>query len=155
MEDEKWTLERVLEIGAQMELESYTLYSETAEKAEYPAAKKMLQKLADDEKRHREYFLKALEDPSSMEMRTTRDEIPDLKVTDKLVDVPLDPNADFAQMLIFAAKREKQTHDFYMEIAQRFKGTKLSEFLSNFAKEELEHKYLLEKEYDDVVLTEM
>jgi rubrerythrin len=155
MNDEKWTLQRVLEIGAQMELESFTLYSETAEKANYPGAKKMLQKLAEDEKRHREYFVLALEDPSNIKMRTTKEEIPDLKVTDQLVDVPLDPKADYPQILVYAAKREKETHDFYILIAQKFKGTELSDFLGNFAKEELHHKYLLEKEYDDVVLAEM
>jgi len=155
MNDEKWTLERVLKVGAQMELESYTLYSETAEKANYPGAKKMLLKLSKDERRHREYFLKGLEDPANIKMRTRREEIPDLKVTDQLVDVPLDPKADYPQILIYAAKREKDTHDFYMSIAKKFKGTELSNFLSNFAKEELHHKYLLEKEYDDVVLAEM
>lgn len=154
-DNENWTLEKVLEIGAQMELESYTLYSETAEKANYPGAKKMLQELAQDEKRHREYFIKGLKDPSNLKMRTTRDNIPDLKITDQLVDVALDPKADYPQILIYAAKREKITHDFYVQIARKFKGTELSEFLNNFAKEELRHKYLLEKEYDDVVLYEM
>jgi rubrerythrin len=155
MKEEKWTLERVLEVGAQMELQSYNLYSQTAEKANYPGAKKMLQKLAEDENRHREYFVRALEDPRNIKMRTTKEEIPDLKVTDQLVDVPLDPKADYPQILVYAAKREKETHDFYISIAQKFKGTELSNFLSNFAKEELYHKYLLEKEYDDVVLAEM
>ena len=33
MDIENWTIEKALEIGAEMELESYTLYSETAAKA--------------------------------------------------------------------------------------------------------------------------
>jgi rubrerythrin len=155
MDGENWTIEKVLKVGAQMELESYTLYTETAGKASYPGAKKMLIELAQDEKRHREYFIKSLKDQSNLKMRIINEKIPDLKITDKLVDVALDPKADYPQILIYAAKREKTTHDFYVKIARRIKDTELSEFLNNFAKEELYHKYLLEKEYDDVVLAEM
>ncbi len=154
-ETENWTIERALEVGAEMELESYTLYTGTAKKATYPGAKKLLTELAADEKRHREYFLEGLKDPKNVKMRTLKEHIPDLKITDKLVKVPLDPQADYPQILIFAAQREKATHDFYVQIARRFRDTELGKMFNNFAKEELRHKYLLEKEYDDVVLAEM
>ena len=155
MDVENWTIEKALKMGAEMELESYTLYTETAEKATYPGAKKLLEEIAADEKRHREYFLKGLEDPANLKMRTIKQEIPDLKITDQLVKVPLDPMADYPEILIFAAQREKATHDFYVKIARRFKGAELGKVFNNFATEELRHKYLLEKEYDEVVLAEM
>jgi len=155
MEIESWTIEKALEVGAEMELESITLYTETAEKATYPGAKKLLTELADDEKRHRQYFLEGLRDPENVKMRTLKEHIPDLKITDKLVKVPLDPMADYPQILIYAAQREKATHDFYVQIARRFKDAELGKMFNNFAKEELRHKYLLEREYDDVVLAEM
>jgi rubrerythrin len=155
MDIENWTIEKALEVGAEMELESYTLYTETAKKAKYPGAKKMLEEIAEDEKRHRDYFLKGLDDPENLQMRTLKEEIPDLKITDQLVKVPLDPKADFPQILIYAAQREKATHDFYVQVARKFKGTDMGKMFNNFAKEELHHKYLIEKEYDDVVLSEM
>ena len=155
MDIENWTIEKALEVGAEMELESYTLYTETAAKAKYPGAKKLLTEIAEDEKRHREYFLLGLEDPSNIKMRTLKEDIPDLKITDQLVKVPLDPRADYPQILIFAAQREKATHDFYVQVARRFKDTEMGKMFNNFATEELRHKYLLEKEYDDVVLAEM
>jgi len=155
MDIENWTIEKALKMGAEMELESYTLYTETAKKAKYPGAKKLLEEIAADEKRHREYFLKGLEDPSNIKMRTLAEDIPDLKITDQLVKVPLDPQADYPQILIFAAQREKATHDFYVQIARSFKGSEMGKMFNNFATEELRHKYLLEKEYDDVVLAEM
>jgi rubrerythrin len=155
MDIENWTIEKALEMGAEMELESYTLYTETAAKAKYPGAKKLLTEIAEDEKRHREYFLKGLEDPSNIKMRTLKEDIPDLKITDQLVKVPLDPRADYPQILIYAAQREKSTHDFYVQVARKFKDTEMGKMFNNFATEELRHKYLLEKEYDDVVLAEM
>jgi rubrerythrin len=153
--DKKWTIEEALKIGAEMELESYTLYSKTAEKATYPGAKQLLIELAADEKKHRKFFLGALKDPSNIKLRNLNGDIPDLKITDKLLKVPLDTQADYPQILIFAAQREKTTHDFYVKIARNYKGTALGEMFNNFAKEELHHKYLLESEYDDVVLEEM
>jgi rubrerythrin len=155
MEIEDWTIEKALEMGAEMELESYNLYTKTAAKAKYPGAKKLLEEIAEDEKRHREYFLKGLEDPENLKMRTIKMEIPDLKITDQLVKVPLDPRADYPQILIFSAQREKATHDFYVQIARKFKNTEMGKIFNNFATEELYHKYLLEKEYDDVVLAEL
>jgi rubrerythrin len=155
MSVENWTIKKVLEIGAEMELESYVLYSETAKNAKYPGAKKLLEEIAEDEKRHREYFIKGLEDPANLKMRTIKQDIPDLKITDQLVKVPLDPKADFPQVLIFAAQREKVTHDFYVRIARKYKNTEMGKMFNSFAIEELYHKYLLEKEYDEVVLAEM
>jgi rubrerythrin len=155
METENWTIEKALQIGAEMELESYNLYTKTAASSKYAGAKEMLLELAQDEKKHREYFLNGLKDPKHLKMRTLAENIPDLKITDRLTKVPLAADADFPQILIFAAQREKVTHDFYVQLARKFKGTELSEMLNNFAKEELRHKYLIEREYDDVVLTEM
>ncbi len=155
MENEEWTIEKALQIGAEMELESYSLYTQTAMNAKYPGAKELLLELAQDEKKHREYFLNGLKDPNHVKMRTLKENIPDLKITDKLIKVPLSPDADYPQILVFAAQREKVTHDFYVQIARRFIGTELGLMFNNFAKEELRHKYLIEKEYDDIVLSEM
>ena len=150
-----WTIEKALQTGAEMELESYTLYSQTAEKAIYPGAKVLLTELAEDEKKHREYFLEALDDPQNVTIKSIQDNIPDLKITDQLVKVPLDPKADYPQVLVFSAQREKATHDFYAQIARILKSTEIGEMFHAFAKQELRHKYLLEKEYDDIVLNEM
>ncbi len=133
-----------------MELESYNFYTQCAEKAEYPGGKRLLLKLAGEEEQHRAYFLKALENPESIEPRIMNTSVTDLKLTDKLVDVPLDPKADFPQILKFAAQREKVAYDFYLQISERFKGTDLGNMVYNFAMEELRHKKLLEEEYDEI-----
>ena len=150
--EHKWTIKDALETGAAMELESYNLYMETAEKTSRPGAKEFLHKLAEDEKRHREYFLNGLENPESLPARTLKKEISDLQITDKLVHVQLSPDSSYQDILIFAAQREQSTHDFYMELATQYRDTELEKTLISFAKEEIYHKYLLEKEYDDVIL---
>jgi hypothetical protein len=67
-------------------------------------------------------------------LRNLDGDIPDLKITDKLLKVPLDPQADYPQILIYAAQREKTTHDFYVNVARKFKGTSLSESLATLLK---------------------
>ena len=123
---------------------------ETAEKTSRPGAKEFLHKLAEDEKRHREYFLKGLEDPENLPARTLKNEIDNLQLTDKLVFVELNPDSSYQDILIFAAQREQSTHDFYIELARHYQDNELGEILTTFAKEGLYHKYLLETEYDDV-----
>ncbi|MBT7915800.1 hypothetical protein HN588_18065, partial [Candidatus Bathyarchaeota archaeon] len=67
---ENWTIEKALKTGAEMELESYNLYTKTAETVKFPGAKKLLSEIAEDEKRHRNYFLKGLEDTANIQTRT-------------------------------------------------------------------------------------
>jgi rubrerythrin len=145
-----WTIKKILQMGAEMELESFTLYTKLAEKSDYPGAKRLLKKLADEEERHRAYFLKGLENPDYIEVRTLDENVSDLKITDRLINIPLDPKADFPQILKFAAQREKAAYDFYIQVAEIFKGTAWSKIVHNFAKEELNHKKLLEEEYDEI-----
>ena len=151
MDVENWTVRKALEMGAEMELQSYTMYTKHAENSDYPGASRLLTRLAEDELRHRNYFLKALENPDSIEVRTLEEDIPDMKVTDKLINVPLDPKADFPQILKFAAQRESATYDFYIQIAGKYEGTELGKMFNNFAAEELKHKKLLEEEYDEIM----
>jgi len=143
MDTENWTIKKVLEMGAAMELEGYKLYSEHAENTEYPGASLLLKRLAEDEKRHREYFLKGLENPENIDVRTLDESVPD--------NVPLDPKADLPQILKFAAQREAATYDFYIQIASKFEGTGWGKMIHNFALEELNHKKLLEEEYDEIM----
>ncbi|MCW4013926.1 MAG: hypothetical protein NWF07_13210, partial [Candidatus Bathyarchaeota archaeon] len=87
-----------------MELESYNLYKETAEKTTRPGAKEFLNKMAEDEKHHRAYFLKGLEDTENIKASTLERNVVDLKITDPLVKVPLKPDSSYQEILIYAAQ---------------------------------------------------
>lgn len=74
---------------------------------------------------------------------------------DRLEDTFLSPEADYQEILIYAAKREKETHDFYVELAKKYLDKEIGRIFARLAHEELKHKYRLETEYDDIVLKEM
>ncbi len=56
--------------------------------------------------------------------------------------------------MIYAAKREKSTYEYYNSFALGLEGTDVGELFSRLAQEELTHKNKLEREYDEYVLTE-
>jgi rubrerythrin len=153
----EWTLGRVLSLAIQKEEESIQLYSAALEKVKkYPESKEFLKELVQVEEKHREKIEQIMQDPSKLEeIGKLETEIHDLKIVDYLEDVNLSPEADYQQILIFAGKREKNAHDFYMWFAKRYQDTKIGELFKTLAREELKHKLQLEKEYDDIILKTM
>ncbi len=150
-----WTVEKALKVGVTMEAGAYNLYSDMAKKVKDQGSKKLLQEIAGDEKKHREYFESALKDPKKVMNETKADDLKkvvDLKVSDPLKEAPLDEDATYQDTLIFAAKSEQTAVDFYTALSKAYSTHPLGKMWSDFARMEQGHKLKLEKEYDDVVL---
>jgi rubrerythrin len=153
---EDWTIEQALILGRTMEEGAIKLYSETAEKVKNPGSKQLLLELAEEEKKHREYFQRALNNPEiTVNIGGVKRKIIDYKITDRLKDVILSPEATYQDILIYASKSEKMASEFYSQLAEQFKGHPIGVILADFAEQEMTHKQRLEKEYDEVVLAEM
>lgn len=139
-----------------MEEGSIRLYISAQDKVVNPSSKQFLKELVLEEQRHKKKILEAMRDPDKIEEIGSSDrEIQDLKIIDILKDVSLSPEADYQQILIYAGKREKDAHDLYSYLAKRFKTEQIGQMFKRLAQEELKHKLRLEKEYDDIILTEM
>ena len=153
----EWTLRRVLILALEKEEESIQLYKSALKKVrKHPGSKEFLMELVKEEEKHRKKIMKAMQDPSKLEeIGKLESDIHDLKIVDYLEDVTLSPEADYQQILIYAGKREKSTHDFYVWFAKRYQGTKIGDLFKKFAQEELKHKLQLEREYDDTILRTM
>ena len=149
----EWTLKKALEFALNKEEDSIKLYTSAQEKVVSPSSKEFLKELVKEEEKHKNRILEVIEDPNKIEDIGHFDtKIMDLKIVDYLVDVKLSSDADYQQILIYAGKKEKAAHDFYLELATRFKDEQIGKLFARLAREELSHKYRLEKEYDDVVL---
>jgi len=152
----EWTLARALKLALTKEEESVRIYTSAQEKVLNPSSIGFLKKLVEEEKKHRSKILEAIRDVEKVgDIGSFETKITDLKIVDYLEDVSLSPEADYQQILIYAGKREKATHDFYMELARRYKGEEIGTMFAKLAQEELKHKYMLEREYDDVILKYM
>ncbi|UCH58036.1 MAG: ferritin family protein [Candidatus Bathyarchaeota archaeon] len=151
-----WTLEKALSLALSMEKESIGLYTSAQERVINPGSRQFLKELVVEEERHRDNILQAMEDPSKIgEIGALDTKIQDLKIVDDLEPTSLSAEADYQEILIYAAKREKATHDFYMKFAKKYRESQIGRMFANLAKEELKHKYRLEIEYDDVILWQM
>ena len=152
----EWTLEKALKLAVSMEEQSIQLYSSAQDKAVNPGSRTFLKELVAEEERHRSNLLQAMEDPEKIEELGTLDTvIQDLKIVDTLEDATLSPDAGYQDILIYAAKREKEAHDLYMEMAKKYGQSQIGKMFAGLAQEELRHKYRLEAEYDDIILKEM
>lgn len=152
----KWTLEKALKLALNMEEESIKLYTSAQNKVVNPGSMELLKELVKEEEKHKSKILEAMRDQEKLkDIGSYEAKIQDLKIVDYLKDVSLSPEASYQEILIYAGKREKATHDFYMELARRYNDEEIGRMFAKLAHEELKHKYRLEQEYDDVILKYM
>jgi rubrerythrin len=145
---------KIIEAAVNVEEQSIALYSMALENAKYPSSKVFLKELLAEEKGHKMKLEAIKNNPSKIAELGSHGKVQDLKIVDMLKDTPLSNDADYESILVYAAKREKSTYDYYNTLALGLKRTKIGEVFSKLAQEELGHKNKLEKEYDDCVLTE-
>ncbi len=146
----EWTLEKALNLAVSMEEDSIKLYSSARNNVVNPGSR-ILKELVEEEKWHKSNLLQTKEDPGKIqEIGTLATVVQDLRIVDYLEGTSLNPEVDYQDILIYAIKREKATHDF-IEMAKRYRESQIGEMFANLAQEELMHKDRLEAEYDDVV----
>jgi len=145
----------IIEAAVKVEEQSIALYTMALENAKYPSSKVFLKQLVEEEMGHKKKLLAIMNDETKLsELGSHGGAVQDLKIVDMLEDTPLSEGADYEAILVYAAKREKSTYDYYKTLALGLRGTKMGALFSKLAQEELGHKNKLEKEYDDCVLTE-
>ena len=142
----------IVEFAINKEQEAVDLYSDLAARTQSPAGKIMFQELADMERGHktklqkldRNYFSKQSLNPPE-----------DLKISDYLVDVKLEPDSSYQDILLFAAKRERAAFDLYTDLGRLYAPVpEIKQIFAVLAQEEAGHKLRLEREYDDNVYKE-
>lgn len=148
-----WRIEDALNRAIEMEKQSYSLYVGAQEIATYPESKQMLKELAEDEKRHRERLEKAKNSGEISQLGALQ-KVTDLGILNHVSESSLSQESTYQDILIFAGKREKETHDYYSEMASRLHNTATGGLFERLAQEELGHKAKIEREYERIVLKE-
>lgn len=152
----EWTLEKALRLVLKREEASIRLYTAAQDKVLNRSSIELLKELVIEEEKHKSKILEILkQQEKAEELGASEANIQDLKIVDYLEDVPLSPDADYQQMLVYAGKREKEAYDFYMQIAGKHEGKQIGKTFTQLAQEELKHKQRLEQEYDDIILKQM
>jgi rubrerythrin len=80
------------------------------------------------------------------------EKVPDLKISNYMVDGELRPDISYADILRIAMKREERSVKLYTDFKQRNQDATLNNVFTFLVQEESKHKYALEKIYDDEIL---
>lgn len=139
----------MIRFALEKEKEAVDFYKECSRITERKEMKEVFSEMADEEKKH----VRMLENfkPEHVEKINLK-EIPDLKISDYLVDVQFDPSMSYRDLLILAMKREEKSNILYTELAREGGDPSVVKLFQILAQEELKHKNRIQKEYDDMML---
>ncbi len=146
------TLEEIISFAVEREETAYRLYKRAAELSTNIASRKMFEEMAAEEAGHKTVFSKI---DLAEAMQKASSKIPDMKLSDYLVDVPFRPDMSYDEILRFAIKAEESAFQLYTAAAEMTDDPQLRKTLLVFADVEKGHKKKLEDIYDERVLTEM
>jgi len=144
----------VIDFAVAREEEAVRFYQDLAKLAKFTAQREMLNELADMELGHARVLetLRGL-GPESVQKAAVKD-VPNLKISEYLVEAPPTAQMTYQDILVTAMKREEKSYTLYSEMAGRFPDSELSKVLLRIAAEEAGHKLRFEKLYDEEILRE-
>jgi rubrerythrin len=80
------------------------------------------------------------------------EKIPNLKISDYMVETELKPDISYGDILRIAMKREERSVKLYTDLNEKNQDENLRNLFTFLIQEESKHKYYIEKLYDDEVL---
>ncbi len=146
------TMDDILDLALEREDAAYRLYLNAAKKATNQSAKKIFEELAEQEAGHKKLILKLDKQKIAGYAFT---QVPDLGISEYLVNIPYHDNMTYQEILVYAMKSEEKSYRYYMEAEKMTDDPELKQLLLMLANEEKKHKFRLETLYEDKVLTEM
>ena len=142
-------LEEIIQFALEKEEEAVSFYHQCSELTAQSNMKEAFIEMAEEEEKHVQMLQKFK--PEKVQAVVIKN-IPNLKISDYIVDMKFDPKMGYKDLLILAMKREEKSVELYSELATKGKQAELVKLFQFLAQEELKHKFRLEKEYDEVVL---
>jgi rubrerythrin len=133
------------------EKEAVEFYKTCSEQSTRSGMRQAFLEMAAEEKKH----VQMLENFRPQNIKDVRiKEIPNLKISDYLVDMEFTSEMSYQDLLILAMKREESAYKMYSRMVVKGTDPSVEKLFRFMAQEELKHKNRLEKEYDDFVLQE-
>ena len=146
---DKKRFQEIIAFGIQREIESIDFYTSASERVKYSGTKELFLDLAQQEGGHK----KKLEAVNMGKIILGKiEKIPNLKISDYLVETELKPDLSYADILRIAMKREERSVKLYTDLKEKNEDETLDKLFTFMIQEETKHKYRLEKIYDDEIL---
>jgi rubrerythrin len=146
---EEKQFKEIIKFAIDKEIKAYDFYTSASQVAKYSGAKELFTDLAKEEVGHR----KLLEKLDMEKIAKVRIEpVPNLKISEYMVDVEFKPNLSYADILRTAMKMEERSLKLYTDMKESNKDQDLKKLFTLLANEEAKHKLRLEKIYDEEIL---
>ncbi len=139
----------IIQFAIQREIESVDFYKEAGKMVKHSGTKELFSDFARQEEGHK----KKLEEVLSGKIVIGKiEKVPNLLISDYLVDAKLKPEITYAEILRMAMKREERSVKLYTDLNQKNENEPLKNLFTFLVQEESKHKYAIEKIYDDEIL---
>jgi len=147
MEEKKF--KEIIQFAVDKEIEAFNFYTGAGQNAKYSGGKELFLSLAKEEEGHR----KLLENLNMEKVSQKKiEKVPDLHISDYMVEVEMKPDLSYADTLRIAMKREEKSIKLYNDMKDSNTDEDLKKLFTLLANEEAKHKLKLEKIYDDEIL---
>jgi len=141
----------ILRFAIEREEDAIRAYGDLAQGAVDPVVRALLLELQAEEKDHKR-LLQNIVDGKAEALDIPH--VEDLKLSDYLIEEPLDPVSGFQDLLIHAAKKEALAAELYARLRDATSDPELRRLLAFLIQQEKAHKLKLEQEYEKQILQE-
>jgi rubrerythrin len=143
------TLNHILEMAMQMEIESQHMYSELGRQVTGDAPKDVLRQLVRQEQRH-QMVLEQYQRGDLKAGTLSQAQVVDYKIAEHFDQPEISPDMGLKDLFLLAANREMRSHEFYVVFAGLHPAGEAKSLLEELAFQELEHKHKMEDLYTQV-----
>ena len=139
----------MIQFAIQREIESMDFYDRASKRVKHSGTKDLFLDFMKQEEGHK----KKLEAVRVGKIELGKiEKIPNLKISDYMVEAELKPDISYGDILRIAMKREERSVKLYTDLNKKNQNETLRSLFTFLIQEESKHKYYIEKLYDDEVL---
>jgi rubrerythrin len=146
--DEK-KFQEIIQFAIQREIESVDFYNKASKMVKHSGTRDLFLDFMKQEEGHKKKLEEVRVGKISLEKI---EKIPNLKISDYMVEAELKPEISYADILRIAMKREEHSVSLYTDLNKKNQDENLGNLFTFLIQEESKHKYFIEKIYDDEVL---
>jgi len=139
----------IIQFAIQREIESMDFYDRASKLVKHSGTRDLFSDFVKQEEGHK----KKIEAVRVGKIELGKiEKIPNLKISDYMVEAELKPDVSYGDILRIAMKREERSVKLYTDLNEKNQDETLISLFTFLIQEESKHKYYIEKLYDDEVL---
>ena len=131
------------------EIDAINFYSQANKMVKHSGTKELFLDFVKQEEGHKTKLEQVLKGKIAL---GKIEKIPNLRISDYMVEADLKPDISYGDILRIAMKREERSVKLYTDLNEKNPDEALKNLFSFLIQEESKHKYFIEKLYDDEVL---